>query len=388
MSAVARLTTSPRYLAGRYDLISRLCGSIWRRSFVQSVSLFQATLKSELAVTTTASDAESESDDDAQWDKDVRTAQSATAEEIVLDAEIPHDSGLVKRQLYVHQPSAWKPGSVRTGAIGIKLGMMTVEDDWGARWPVTVVHIEDNHVIQVKRDGSDGCTALQIGAFSVKRVDKVPKQMKGHFAKALVAPKRAIFQFPVTPDAILPPGTPISVRHFFPGQFVDVTGIGRGKGFAGAMKRWHFSGNRASHGNSLSHRSLGATGQRQDPGRVFKGKKMPGRMGGKQRTQLGLRVFMIDPIRNVLFIHGAIPGPAKGFVRVRDAIKKQFKLDAPPPFPTFFPSPTENPNNLPDELYYDVGPDPLAMSALEDAAAAAQSTLSKTAAKAKKEIKK
>lgn len=307
-----------------------------------------------------------------------------TAFEVITEEGGPDELPVVNetRITYTPTPSAWTPESRRTGAIAIKHGMMTLQDDWGARYPVTVLEIPDNRVVQVKTEETDGYNALQIGCLTVKRLDKVTKAMKGHFEKAGVVPKRGLFEFRVTPDALLPVNTEISVRHFYPGQYVDITGTSKGKGFAGVMKRWHFGGLAASHGVSISHRSHGSTGNRQDPGRVFKGKKMAGHLGHARRTIQHLQVFRIDVTNNVLYVLGAVPGPKKGFIMVRDSLKKKQPL--PPPFPTFVRPADETPATRPDEIWLPLGEDPLSITAMEERNAAQQNTLAKTAARAGK----
>lgn len=220
----------------------------------------------------------------------------------------------------------------RTGVLAMKVGMLAIWDKYGERHPVTVLQVDNCRVINVKRDDTDGYTALQLGIGEAKRKN-VGVCLAGQYAKAGVPPQRQLQEFRVTPDAILEPGTRIHASHFVAGQFVDVAGVTKGKGFAGVMKRWGFGGGRATHGNSLSHRVPGSTGQRQDPGKVFKGKKMPGRMGGERRTMQNLRVMRIDPVRDLLYVKGAVAGVKGGFVRVTDATKGPF-YPTPPPFPT------------------------------------------------------
>lgn len=175
----------------------------------------------------------------------------------------------------------------------MKVGMVPIWDAWGAKHPTTVLQLDETQVIQVKTKETDGYTAIQLGVgeAKLKRV-KVPQA--GHYRKASVKPKRKLQEFRVTEDALLPVGTVIQATHFVPGQLVDVCGISKGKGFQGAMKLWNFKGGPASHGNSLSHRTLGSTGSRQDPGRVFKGKKMPGRMGSERVTVQNLKVMKVS----------------------------------------------------------------------------------------------
>ncbi|KAG0213670.1 54S ribosomal protein L9, mitochondrial [Mortierella sp. GBA30] len=239
------------------------------------------------------------------------------------------------------QPATWTHKSVRTGVIARKKGMTAMWDEWGVRIPVTVLQIEQNQVVHVLNEETHGYTALQIG--STDRSEKnVTKPMLGHFEKAGVEPKRKLFEFRVTPDAVLPVGTELVASHFVPGQFVDCSAPTMGKGFQGAMKRHGFGGQPASHGTSVTHRSLGSTGQRKDPGKVFKGKKMAGRMGGDQATVQSLKVMKVDKDLNLIYVKGAVPGVDDQFVKVRDAIKKRGNKIAPVdllplPFPTADP---------------------------------------------------
>lgn len=221
----------------------------------------------------------------------------------------------------------------RTGALAMKVGMMPVLDRWGKRYPCTVLQLDSCQVLQVKTVETDGYTALQLGVGEVK-LKRIGISKQGQFIKAGVSPKRNLQEFRVTPDCIVPMGTTIRARHFVPGQLVDVCGISKGKGFQGVMKLWNFSGGRASHGNSLSHRVPGSTGQRQDPGRVFKGKKMPGRMGSERITTQNLKIIKIDPARELVYVHGSVPGNAGCFIRIIDAVKGPF-FPSPPPIPTY-----------------------------------------------------
>ncbi|XP_066386937.1 large ribosomal subunit protein uL3m-like [Miscanthus floridulus] len=226
------------------------------------------------------------------------------------------------------------PTSRRTGVIGVKCGMSAMWDKWGAKVPITVLWVDDNVVTQVKTAEKEGFFALQLGA-GQKKEKHLTKPEVGHFRAQGVPLKRKLREFPVTEDALLPVGTTITVRHFVPGQLVDVTGITKGKGFAGVMKKYDFSGMPASHGASKSHRSGGSTGQRDAPGRVFKNRKMPGRMGGVQRTVKNVWVYQIDPARNLLYLKGQVPGPQGSFVFVKDSIYKKPDT-ALLPFPTYF----------------------------------------------------
>lgn len=180
----------------------------------------------------------------------------------------------------------------RTGVLAMKVGMLPLWDSWGRRHAVTVLQVDSCEVVQVKSDKTDGYNALQVGVGEAK-LKRVKKSALGHFEKAGVQPKRKLSEFRVSPDMILPVGTQLQALHFVPGQLLDVCGISKGKGFAGAMKRWGFKGGAASHGNSLSHRVLGSTGNCQDPGKVFKNKKMAGRMGSDRVTVQNLKLMKV-----------------------------------------------------------------------------------------------
>jgi large subunit ribosomal protein L3 len=219
---------------------------------------------------------------------------------------------------------------MRTGVIAKKMGMTRVFRDDGRHVPVTVLALENNQVISVRTADNDGYVAVQLGA-GTKKAKNTTKPERGHFGKAEVEPKAKVAEFRVSEDALLETGATISADHFVAGQLVDVTGVTQGKGFQGGMKRWGFGGLRATHGVSVSHRSLGSTGQRQDPGKVFKGKKMAGHMGDKQRTQQNLEIVSTDVERGLLFVHGSVPGSKGGWLLIKDAVKVARHADAPYP---------------------------------------------------------
>lgn len=218
----------------------------------------------------------------------------------------------------------------RTGLVAVKVGMTQEWDHWGVRIPLTVLWIDDCQVVQVKTPEKDGYLALQLGIGS-KRPKQIPGTLRGHFTAAGVPIKRKLAEFRVSPNSILPVGFPLTASHFIAGQYVDVAGTTIGKGFQGVMKRWGFAGQPASHGNSLSHRVPGSTGACQDPGKVFKGKKLPGRMGGKRRTVQNCLVWKVDPERNLLYVKGQVPGHKGNFVLIKDSVRKL--ADAQPPLP-------------------------------------------------------
>ncbi len=210
---------------------------------------------------------------------------------------------------------------MRTGVIAKKVGMTRLFHEDGRHVPVTVLALEDCQVVSHRTAERDGYFAVQLGAGEAKQKN-VAKPQREHFGKAGVGLKMRVAEFPVAgEDALVPVGAMISAEHFVAGQKVDITGHTQGKGFAGAMKRWGFGGLRATHGVSISHRSHGSTGNRQDPGRVFKGKKMAGHMGDRQRTQMNLEVVRTDADRGLLFIKGSVPGSKNGWLLVRDAVK-------------------------------------------------------------------
>lgn len=219
---------------------------------------------------------------------------------------------------------------MRTGLIAEKLGMTRVLTPEGEHVPLTLLRVEGCQVTAVMTAEKNGYTAVQLGVKTAK-VKNVSKPLRGHFAAAKVEPKMHLAEFRVTEDALLSPGDEISVEHFVPGQYVDVVGDTQGKGFAGVMKRHNFGGLRASHGVSVSHRSHGSTGQRQDPGKVFKGKKMAGHMGCEQVTAQNLQVFSTHVEDGVIAIRGSIPGSKGSIVLIKDAIKKSRPEAAPYP---------------------------------------------------------
>ncbi len=219
---------------------------------------------------------------------------------------------------------------MRTGVIAKKLGMTRLFDEAGTHVPVTVLSLEGCQVTAQRTKERDGYVALQLGA-GAKKPKNTTKAERGHFAKALVEPKRHVAEFRVSEDNLIEVGAEFTADHFLPGQRVDVAGVTVGKGFAGAMKRWNFGGMRATHGVSVSHRAHGSTGQRQDPGKVFKGKHMAGHMGQDRVTTLNLTVFRVDVERGLILIKGAVPGTEGTFVRIRDAVKMAPPADLPTP---------------------------------------------------------
>ncbi len=219
---------------------------------------------------------------------------------------------------------------MRSGVIAQKVGMTRIFTDEGEHIPVTVLRLENCQVLAQRTEEKNGYTALQLGAGS-RRPSRVTKPEKGNFAIAQVEAKRKLAEFRVSPDNLIEVGAEITADHFVPGQFVDITGTSIGKGFQGAMKRWNFGGLRATHGVSISHRSHGSTGQRQDPGKVFKGKKMAGHMGSEKVTTQNLVVVKTDPDRGLVMVRGAVPGHKGGWVLVRDAVKRKLPDGAPKP---------------------------------------------------------
>jgi len=219
---------------------------------------------------------------------------------------------------------------MRTGVIARKEGMTRIFDEDGRHVPVTVLKIDSCQVVSVRSEEKDGYVAVQLGAGAAK-VKRTSKANRGHFAKAKVEPKKKLAEFRVTNENVLEVGSELSAAHFIPGQFVDVCGTSIGKGFAGAMKRHNFGGMRASHGVSISHRAHGSTGQCQEPGKVFKGKKMAGQMGNVRVTTQNLEVVAVDEDDNLVLIKGAVPGAKSGWVFITDAVKKPVPEGVPTP---------------------------------------------------------
>jgi large subunit ribosomal protein L3 len=219
---------------------------------------------------------------------------------------------------------------MRTGLLAKKLGMTRLFRDDGSHVPVTVLHLDQVQVVAARTQEKDGYSAVQLG-WGRAKVKNVSKPNKGHFAAAKVEPKAKLAEFRVDAEALLVPGATLSAAHFVVGQRVDVVGTTKGKSFAGGMKRWNFRGLEASHGVSVSHRSLGSTGNRQDPGKTFKNKKMPGHLGVERVTTLNLQVAAVDVAKGLLMLKGAVPGAKGGWVLVRDAVKTAMPADLPYP---------------------------------------------------------
>ncbi|MGF1543435.1 MAG: 50S ribosomal protein L3 [Parvularculaceae bacterium] len=219
---------------------------------------------------------------------------------------------------------------MRTGIIAKKVGMTRIYRPDGEHVPVTVMHVDACQVVEQRTLDKNGYVALQLGA-GARKAKRTTRPMRGQFAKAKVEPKQRLVEFRVTEDNLVDVGAEISPAHFVEGQKVDVTGVTIGKGFAGGMKRWNFGGLRASHGVSISHRSHGSTGQCQDPGKVFKGKKMAGHMGARRRTTQNLEIVSVDEDRGLILVRGAVPGPKGGWVTIKDAVKRPMPDDAPTP---------------------------------------------------------
>ena len=219
---------------------------------------------------------------------------------------------------------------MRTGLIATKLGMTRIFTETGDHVPVSVLRVDNCQVVAVRTQEKDGYTAVQLGVGKAK-VKNVTQPMRGHYAKAKVEPKRKLVEFRVSDNALIEVGAELSAAHFVAGQFVDVTGTTIGRGFTGVMRRHNFGGLRATHGVSVSHRSHGSTGQRQDPGKVFKNKKMAGHYGDTRVTTQNLRIVSTDGERGLIMVEGAVPGAPGGYVLIRDAAKRKHKSDLPFP---------------------------------------------------------
>ncbi|MET4102845.1 large subunit ribosomal protein L3 [Roseovarius sp. MBR-78] len=216
---------------------------------------------------------------------------------------------------------------LRSGVIAKKVGMTRLFMEDGKQVPVTVLQLDKLQVVAQRTPEQHGYSAVQLGAGTAK-AKRTSQAMRGHFAAAKVEPKRRVAEFRVAPENLIAVGEEITADHYFEGQFVDVSGVSIGKGFAGAMKRHNFGGLRATHGVSVSHRSHGSTGQCQDPGKVFKGKKMAGHMGAARVTTQNLQVVRTDAERGLIMIKGAVPGSKGGWVTIKDAVKKPFPENA------------------------------------------------------------
>jgi large subunit ribosomal protein L3 len=219
---------------------------------------------------------------------------------------------------------------MRSGVIAQKIGMTRIFTDAGEHVPVTVLRLANCQVVGHRTKEKNGYVALQIGA-GARKPARLTRAERNNFAIANVEPKRKVVEFRVDEKSLIPVGAEITADHFITGQFVDVTGTSIGKGYAGGMKRWNFGGLRASHGVSISHRSVGSTGGRQDPGRTFKNKKMPGQMGVERVTTLNLKVVQTDVQRGLILVEGAVPGAKGGWIMVRDAVKKALPKEVPQP---------------------------------------------------------
>ena len=219
---------------------------------------------------------------------------------------------------------------MRSGVLAQKVGMTRIFTEGGEHVPVTVLKLDNLQVLNQRTADKNGYTAVQLGA-GTRKPSRVTKAERQNFVIAQAEPKRKVVEFRVSPENLIEVGAEITANHFVEGQFVDVSGCTQGKGFQGAMKRWNFSGLRATHGVSVSHRSHGSTGQRQDPGKVFKGKKMAGHMGDDNVTTQNLVVVKTDVARGLIMVRGAVPGSKGNWVMVRDAVKKPLHKDAPKP---------------------------------------------------------
>ena len=219
---------------------------------------------------------------------------------------------------------------MRSGVLAQKVGMTRIFTEAGEHVPVTVLKLDKLQVLSQRTDEKNGYTAVQLGA-GIRKPSRLSKAERQNFVIAEAEPKRKVVEFRVSPENLIEVGAEIQANHFVEGQFVDVSGVTQGKGFQGAMKRWNFAGLRATHGVSVSHRSHGSTGQRQDPGKVFKGKKMAGHMGDENVTTQNLVVVKTDVQRGLIMVRGAVPGSKGNWVMVRDAVKKPLHKDAPKP---------------------------------------------------------
>jgi large subunit ribosomal protein L3 len=219
---------------------------------------------------------------------------------------------------------------MRSGVLAQKVGMTRLFTEAGEHVPVTVLRLANCQVVAHRTKEKNGYVALQLGA-GVRKVQRANKADRGYFAVAKVEPKRKLAEFRVDDDGLIPVGAEITADHFVVGQFVDVTGTSTGKGFAGGMKRWNFAGLRATHGVSISHRSIGSTGGRQDPGKTIKNKKMPRHLGVDRVTTLNLKVMQTDVARGLILVEGAVPGVKGGWITVRDAVKRKLPAGVPKP---------------------------------------------------------